>query len=231
MQCDSHKPNGKRLLVPLFPLPNVVLFPRAVLPLHIFEDRYKTMTAHALSGQRQIAMALLKPGWEKDYQCKPGIDPVVCVGKILTSEKLADGKYNFLLQGESRARVISEIGGQQMCGLPYRVAELEIFHNDPVPEIDLANKRQQLMAMASAGELASTPFGQQFKKILCSPLSTSDAADLIAFTFLDDVQLKQSLLAETDVVRRISRLISALDMAMPMLEAQCRAAQYAANPN
>src|SRR5438093_6138151 len=90
--------------VPLFPLPNVVLFPQAVLPLHIFEERYKAMTADALSGDRVIAMALLRPGWEKSYYARPDIEPVVCAGRILSHEKLPDGKYNFLLQGVVRAR-------------------------------------------------------------------------------------------------------------------------------
>src|SRR6187399_2949882 len=91
--------------VPLFPLPNVVLFPRAVLPLHIFEERYKVMTASAIRGDRQVAMALLQPGWERDYYHRPAIESVVCIGTILTHEKLPDGKYNFLLQGHTRARV------------------------------------------------------------------------------------------------------------------------------
>src|SRR4051794_8131775 len=86
--------------VPLFPLPNVVLFPRAVLPLHIFEERYKKMTADVLrTPGRQLAMALLRPGWEKSYYGAPAIEPVVCVGTILSHEKRSDGKYNFLLQG------------------------------------------------------------------------------------------------------------------------------------
>src|SRR5204862_2647939 len=92
----SHRP-GKST-VPLFPLPNVVLFPRAVLPWHIFEERYLAMTADALRGDRLIAMALLKTGWERDYYSTPAIEPVVCVGHILTHEQLADGKYNLLLQ-------------------------------------------------------------------------------------------------------------------------------------
>ncbi len=94
-------PDGKprTLTVPLFPLPNVVLFPRAVLPLHVFEQRYREMTTDALKGDRLIAMALLRPGWEQNYYSRPAIEPVVCVGQILTHEKLADGKYNFLLQG------------------------------------------------------------------------------------------------------------------------------------
>src|SRR5215217_8938156 len=91
--------------VPLFPLPNVVLFPAAVLPLHIFEERYKAMTADALRGERRVAMALLRPGWEKSYYGRAAIEPVVCVGRILSHEKLVDGKYNFLLQGTLRARV------------------------------------------------------------------------------------------------------------------------------
>src|SRR5882762_2823487 len=79
------------LAVPLFPLPNVVLFPRAVLPLHIFEERYKKMTADALRGDKRVAMALLRPGWEKDYYSRPAIEAVVCVGQILSWEKLGDG--------------------------------------------------------------------------------------------------------------------------------------------
>src|SRR5256885_4780298 len=86
----------------LFPLPNVVLFPRAILPLHIFEERYKTMTEDVLAGDRRIAMALLKPGWERNYYGRAEIEQIVCVGSILSHERLPDGKYNFLLQGHTR---------------------------------------------------------------------------------------------------------------------------------
>ena len=114
-------------VVPLFPLPNVVLFPRVVLPLHIFEERYKAMTRHALEGDRRIAMALLRPGWEKTYHDRPAIQPVVCVGSILSHEKLADGKYNFLLQGVSRAKIVAEVGQG-----PYRLARLrKLVESDP----------------------------------------------------------------------------------------------------
>src|SRR5437016_3246424 len=115
--------------VPLFPLPNVVLFPRAVLPLHIFEERYKQMTADALAGDGLVAMALLRLGWEKSYYGRPAIEPVVCVGRILSHEKLADGKYNFLLQGQTRARIVREHGERS-----YRLAELS-----PLEEILVAD--------------------------------------------------------------------------------------------
>src|ERR1043165_4897580 len=126
-QADGWESAGLEI-VRIFALPNVVLFPRAVLPLHIFEERYKAMTADALAGDRRIAMALLKPGWEKSYYGRPPIEPVVCVGEILTSEKPPDGKYNFLLQGTSRARIIRETPSEK----PYRLAELSPLEQVPV---------------------------------------------------------------------------------------------------
>jgi Lon protease-like protein len=203
--------------VPLFPLPNVVLFPRAVLPLHIFEERYKTMTADTLSSSRQVAMAMLKPGWERDYYHRPPIEPVVCVGKILSHERLSDGTYNFLLQGDTRAIVVSE---RMHHG--YRIAELQTLPETPVMEIDLAAERDRLIELFSAGILARAPLARQFRKILYSPIPTPGVADLIAFNLLDDIALKQQLLAEPDVRRRIHRTIEALEAIQPKLASTYR---------
>src|SRR5688500_14742809 len=166
--------------VPLFPLPNVVLFPRAVLPLHIFEERYKQMTADALAGQRQVAMALLKPGWEKDYYHRPAIEPVVCVGTILSHEKLADGKYNFLLQGHTRARVVRELDCDPYRQ-QYRLAELEPIRETNDLETDLDEERQRLGRIFRPGTLGATPVGRQFRQLLSDCLRTADVADLVAF--------------------------------------------------
>src|SRR5947199_2955847 len=145
--ADLTEPSRSLSAVPLFPLPNVVLFPRAVLPLHIFEERYKQMTHDALRGKRQIAMALLRPGWEKNYYGAPAVEPVVCVGTILSHERLPDGKYNFLLQGTHRARVVSELPRDD--DRLYRVAEVEVLDELPVMEIDLSNERGRLTNMFS----------------------------------------------------------------------------------
>lgn len=196
--------------VPLFPLPNVVLFPRAVLPLHIFEERYKEMTAAALEGDRQIAMALMRPGWEADYHHKPAIEPVVCIGTILTHEKLPDGKYNFLLQGHTRARIVREIGGK-----PFRVAALEPVVESEVLEIDLESHRRRLSGMFDRGPLAALPTAAQFREILAGPLPTSDVVDLVAFNLIDDIPLKQSLLADGDIRGRIARTLDALSALHP----------------
>jgi Lon protease-like protein len=206
-------PQARLAAVPLFPLPNVVLLPRAVLPLHVFEERYKGMTADALRGERLVAMALLRPGWERDYYQAPAIEPVVCVGSILTHERLPDGRYNFLLQGVGRARVVRELRQR-----PYRVAELEAIVETPALEIDLAEHRRHLEAVFNDGPLARTAAGAQFAKVLASEIPTSDVADLLAFNLLDDLALKQALLADGDVARRVARTVAAVDRLVPLVE-------------
>ncbi len=106
---------------PLFPLPEGVLFPHLILPLHIYEERYRQMTADALDGDRLIAMALLKPGWELNYNShSAAIWSTVCLGTIVTEERLDDGCYNLLLRGVCRAEVLAEQPEDHL----YRVAQL-----------------------------------------------------------------------------------------------------------
>jgi len=200
--------------VPLFPLPNVVLLPRAVLPLHIFEERYKAMVADALLEDGQVAMALLRPGWEKNYHGRPAIEPVVCVGLILTHERLSDGRYNLLLQGQARARIVREHGDKL-----YRMAELTALEQMPVLEIDLAEDRRRLEALFDDGRLLATGIGRRFREMLASPIPTSQIADLVAFNFLEDVHFKQSLLADGDVRHRVGRVVEAFEAIHSALQA------------
>ena len=79
--------------IPVFPLPNVVLFPNVFLPLHIFESRYRKMVDEALGGDRIIGMVLLRPGWEQDYEGRPSVYPIGCAGVITHAERLADGRF------------------------------------------------------------------------------------------------------------------------------------------
>src|SRR5689334_19365078 len=108
------------LTIPLFPLPNVVLFPSVCLPLHIFEPRYREMVGDALDGDRIIGMVLLRPGWEADYEGRPAIYDVGCAGLITHSERLADGRYNIVLRGLHKFRVQAEEGSRA-----YRVASID----------------------------------------------------------------------------------------------------------
>src|SRR5271169_6633272 len=92
--------------VRLFPLPNLVLFPHVMQPLHIFERRYRDLLEDALAGDGLIAMAALAPGWEENYEGRPQLYPMACLGRITTHFRLADGTYNVLVLGLRRARLV-----------------------------------------------------------------------------------------------------------------------------
>ena len=105
-------------LLPLFPLPTAVLFPNVFLPLHVFEPRYREMVADALNSDRLIGMALLRPGWEADYDGRPAVYPVGCSGVITHVERLADGRYNIVLRGLDRFRIVDEDRTQARTDAP-----------------------------------------------------------------------------------------------------------------
>ncbi len=99
-------------IVPIFPLPNVVLFPDVDLPLHIFEPRYREMVSDAMEGDRLIGMTLLRGDWRKDYHGAPEIFPVGCVGRIVDFHLLPDGRSNLLLRGLRCFEIVAEVGGR-----------------------------------------------------------------------------------------------------------------------
>ena len=116
--------------MPIFPLPNVVFFPHTFLPLHIFEERYRAMVADATNGEKLICMALLKPGYEDDYEGSPPIHTVGTVGFMPMKKDHADGTSDVLLVGMDKVK-IKEITSDT----PYRMAEVEILY-DVVGESD-----------------------------------------------------------------------------------------------
>lgn len=107
--------------LPVFPLPNVVFFPKTYLPLHVFEPRYRRMVADVTIGSQCIAMALLKEGWEPDYYENPAIYPALCIGRIVSVQPLPDGRSNILLQGLERCEVLEEHFEK-----PYREATIRV---------------------------------------------------------------------------------------------------------
>src|SRR6185436_11839178 len=111
-------------LLPLFPLPTVVLFPSVFLPLHIFEPRYREMVADAVASDRMIGMVLLRPGWERDYEGRPPVYGVGCSGVVTHVERTSDGRYNLVLRGLERFRIVEEDHERS-----YRRAVI-----DPLPE-------------------------------------------------------------------------------------------------
>jgi Lon protease-like protein len=117
-------------LIPIFPLPNVVLFPNVFLPLHIFEPRYREMVTDALAGDRIIGMVLLRPGYRADYEGRPAVYPIGTAGVITHSEALPDGRFNIVLRGIEKFRITGEDERRA-----YRLAHIE-----PLPETAVADR-------------------------------------------------------------------------------------------
>jgi len=145
---ESHGPDGGDKgapfpipsRIPVFALPNVVLFPKTYLPLHIFEPRYRQMIEDTVRGGQCIGMALLKDGWESDYYGNPPIYPIGCVGRLVSVQPLADGRSNILLQGLERFEVSKEHHDK-----PYRRADI-LISSRPVEGSLEPSVRQRLVS-------------------------------------------------------------------------------------
>src|SRR5437762_6507133 len=114
MNDDFTPLSGFAGLARMFPLPNLVFFPQVMQPLHIFEPRYRQMTADALAGDRLITLVLLRPGWEADYEGRPALHAVGCLGRIVAEQQLADGRYNLLLRGLRRVRLRQHVENDRL---------------------------------------------------------------------------------------------------------------------
>lgn len=229
--CKSTAPSGAWPCVlprvPLFPLLNVVLLPGAILPLHIFEQRYRAMSADALGlkcsrtcagpmdGRKLICMCRIKPGHDPMDDLPPVFD-VACVGQIVHHEKLADGRYNLLLQGLCRVRLGCELPlGEAHDRKPYRRADLHPIASQKAFEIDVADARQKMKSLCSRPPIEGTPVGKQLARLFSSEVPTVQLADVLAFDVIEDVEERQRLLEETDERRRVERLVSLLEKQFP----------------
>lgn len=123
--------------IPIFPLPNMVFFPKTFAPLHIFEARYRKMVEDASAGENIIGIVLLKEGWESDYFGNPKVHEIACAGKIEQTEKLANGKYNILLYGLTRIEILRFVQDE-----PYRIAQVR-YLKDKQFDHDTLNEAEQ----------------------------------------------------------------------------------------
>ncbi|OLB61821.1 MAG: hypothetical protein DMG04_24660 [Acidobacteria bacterium] len=194
-------------LLPLFPLPNVVLFPNVFLPLHIFEPRYREMVADAVASDRLIGMVLLRPGWNDDYEGRPPVYPVGCSGVLTHVERLSDGRYDIVLRGLERFRVLEEEHSKS-----YRRAIVEPLREPPPASEDrqiIRNCRSKLEAMLvpaveKAGADARMP----------AAMSDEDLVNALA-QYLDLEPLeKQALLEQRGLRSRAQSLVELLEMKM-----------------
>jgi uncharacterized protein len=191
--------------IPLFPLPNVVLFPNVFLPLHIFEARYRALVAAALEEDRIIGMVLLRPGWESNYDGQPPVYPVGCAGLITHAERLDDGRFNIVLQGLEKFRIKEEDHSQ-----PYRLARVDSLLESTAEEDKEAMRlaRRRLEAL-----LVPQPTGRGAAESKVPPsMSDEDLVNALAqYLELEPVE-KQALLERNGLLARCRSLIELLEM-------------------
>jgi Lon protease-like protein len=209
-------------LLPLFPLPNVVLFPNVFLPLHIFEPRYREMVADTLRGDRLIGMVLLKPGWEHDYEGRPPVYPIGCSGLMTHVEQLSEGRYNIVLRGVERFRILQEDHSRSYrCALAETIAEEQPKADDRAV---IRHQRAKLEAMLAPTfergfglnqPVASTSTTSADSRIPAG-MPDDDLVNALA-QYLDLEPLeKQALLQQRGLRARAESLVELLEMKVMM---------------
>jgi uncharacterized protein len=195
------------VIVPIFPLPDVTLFPHTLLPLHVFEARYRLLVIDALERNRRLAIARLRPGYEATYAGKPPVHAMAGLGEIVSCERLANGRYNILLRGEARLRIEQELPTDTL----YRVVTGRRL-DDREPAADAAADdltriraacRSLLGALARPADLLDTA--------LAEGQAPGVIADRVAASVLPDADLRQRLLETLDVPTRVTQVADAVE--------------------
>ncbi|MCE5302889.1 MAG: LON peptidase substrate-binding domain-containing protein [Planctomycetaceae bacterium] len=197
--------------VRVFPLPNLVLFPHVMQPLRVFEPRYRELLEHALAGDRLVAMAMLAPGWEANYEGRPLLYAMACLGHITTYHRLADGTYNVLLLGVRRIRLVREIKPLHQ----FREAMVELC-DDHYPASTTAQQStlRRRLCEAVTPLLPSLPEVQeQVDQLLGDDVPLGVLTDVIGYMLDSPLAAKQRLLSELNVCRRAELLLTHLAQA------------------
>lgn len=190
--------------LPIFPLPNAVLLPGGLMPLHVFEPRYREMVRDALDGDRVLAIARLCPGYQADYQGRPAVYPCAGVGRILASEETEDGRFLIVLRGLGRVAIERELAPRRL----YREVEARLLPADQSarPEA-VARSHQQLVALCDRLALALDRGGEQLRALVADCADPACCADAIAAALVIDPAERQILLERLDPADRLERVV------------------------
>jgi uncharacterized protein len=193
------------LTLPIFPLPDVTFFPHTMLPLHVFEARYRAMITDALARDRKIAVVRLKPGFEASYAGKPPVFPVAGAGEIVSWERLATGRYNILVKGEWRVRIERELPTDTL----YRIVTAQPL-DDVEPTGDVSPALARIRDLCGRLLQALDRPSDLLDAALAADQKPGVIADRIAAAVVPDPDLRQELLETREVARRLERLGGAL---------------------
>ncbi len=191
--------------LPMFPLPNVVLFPHALLPLHIFEERYQALARDVLAGHHFLAISLLDSPDEADSQDRPPVQRIAGVGEVVMAHELPDGRFNLVVRGRARVRIDDELDSDR----PYRMISATELPDLPASDPgDLVDADQSLRALVGHLADAIPEGGELLRQVVVSQETPSELVDVLAAALVVDPVLRQRLLETRDVMKRIERVSS-----------------------
>ncbi len=185
---------------PLFPLPNGALLPGELLPLHVFEPRYRTMMEAVRKGERLVAIATLLPGWEGDYHGQPPIAGIVGLGRVVKDRQNADGSSDIVLHGLLRAEVTAEIGGQ-----PFRQGRLALRSDDDRHPAEVYRLRRELLT-----GIAERLRTRHFTFDLTAGFDVGSLVDRIASSLDLQPDQRVEMMQAADLHQRIGLLLALL---------------------
>jgi uncharacterized protein len=193
--------------LPVFPLPDVVFFPGTVLPLHVFETRYRAMVKDAVAGDRTLAVALLRPGWEQHYAGNPACFPVATAGTIEDLETTADGRHYFKLVGSVRVKL-----GEVLRDAPYRFVRAVEIPERPVDEDDPSIRSRKLDLLATQLCLVRELSGSDAPSlVLDERIPFAAAVNGACASLPAEAAIRQALLELDDLTERHRRATEILD--------------------
>jgi len=189
--------------LPIFPLPNCVLLPGGLMPLHVFEPRYRDLTRDCLESHQLMAVARLRPGYEASYYGRPPVYDRCGVGRIICSEELPDGRFALLLRGVARAEIARELPADRN----YRIVEAKILPDTSCDDLDARDHHRRLIMLCDRLAEVIDQGGPQLRDLVRSFESPGACADAIAAALIMDADERQELLEACDPMVRLQRTL------------------------
>jgi uncharacterized protein len=189
--------------LPIFPLPNCVLLPGGLLPLHVFEPRYRELTRDCLAGHQFMAVARLRPGYESTYYGRPPVYERCGVGRIICSEELPDGRFALLLRGVARVQIARELPPER----PYRQVEARMLTDGKCDRVEANGHHRKLIQLCDRLAEVIEKGGPQLRDLVRAFDEPGACADAIAAALVMDADARQELLEACDPMVRLQRTL------------------------
>ncbi len=188
--------------LPIFPLHRVQLFPRAILPLYVFEPRYREMTAACLAGDKLMAIAQLRPGFEADYQGRPPVRSIAGLGKIIAHRENPDGTFNILLEGIARVRILQELPPDHS----YREVRAQLVRDRIIDGFDQQAARDTLRLLIDKLSQFVGESGSSLRSLFSETKRLPCLVDVLSSALIQKPTLRRKLFESRDLAARVELL-------------------------